>query len=107
MCLIFTPFYHGLYCLCRSDGGERLGNTSDRRELVATFGCTPMCVLAPLPHRPCHSAIHRTYDNKTLAAQYHTLELLMKVRSLGLGVLELVFCTSCWWSDGGARHGCW
>ncbi|KXZ47559.1 hypothetical protein GPECTOR_34g718 [Gonium pectorale] len=27
--------------------------------------------------RPCHSAIHRTYDNKTLAAHYYTLHRLL------------------------------
>ncbi|PNW78591.1 hypothetical protein CHLRE_09g390800v5 [Chlamydomonas reinhardtii] len=32
--------------------------------------------------RPCHSAIHRTYDNKTLAASYSTLEALLQSEPL-------------------------
>jgi hypothetical protein len=30
--------------------------------------------------RPCHNAIHRNFDNKTLAMQYSSVEKLMQVR---------------------------
>lgn len=82
-----TPmyFYQGLYHVHHPDGSEGLGNVLGSRGFVVTFRYTP-----PFPRRPCHSAIHRTYDNKTLAAQYHTLELLMQVRSLGISIGQIV-----------------
>uniref|UniRef100_A0A7S4C8S4 HNH domain-containing protein n=1 Tax=Eutreptiella gymnastica TaxID=73025 RepID=A0A7S4C8S4_9EUGL len=32
--------------------------------------------------RPCHSAIHSLHDNKTLAAQYNTLEALLELEQI-------------------------
>jgi hypothetical protein len=29
--------------------------------------------------RPCHNAIHKAFDNKTLAREYNTLESLLEV----------------------------
>ncbi len=38
--------------------------------------------------RSCHNAVHRLADNKTLAAKFYTVDLLMEVRRHGKASLE-------------------